>query len=484
MQSLYDVIVIGSGAVGSSVARELTRYKLRVCVLEKNQDVARGITGRCTGMLHAGFLWPKGSLKAELVMEGNAGMDQLAAELKFPFKRCGKLIIGNEPDEYERTLIVKAQGEASGVEGLVMLNKEELHEMEPHVYGEFAMLSSRSGLFSPYGYNVALAENAVSNGAEYHFNSEVLSIDRTPEGYHAVNTKTGTYISRWVVNAAGLGSEKVAHMMGFTQYKLRYVKAQYILLDKKSGERLKRPAYPAPDKDFEYDVHATPTLDGNVLIGPTNDEPVETVDFDSTQKRLDVLMAKGGMLYDGYRDDYQIRNYCGMFPQAVDPETGEDLTFQIDIAPEEHVVNLVGITSPGLTSSYPIARRVIRMIKGVEELEENPNFNPYREPILKAKDLDVEARAKLIEENPDYGEIICRCEEISKAEILQAIHNPLGTCSIASIKYRCRATMGRCQGGYCQTRIAELIRQETGMEMEDIRLDGPESYMFTGKVRE
>lgn len=484
MQIVYDVAIIGSGAIGSSISRELSRYKLKIAVIEKNNDIARGITGRCTGMLHAGFLWPTGSLKQELVMEGNSGMDKLASELHFPFKRTGKLIVGNTPEEYERTLIVKAQGEASGVKGLEMLNKEQLHAVDPHVIGEFAMISRNSGLFSPYGYNLALAENAKSNGVDFFFNSEVTSIERNQTEYYTIKTKAGTFFARWIVNAAGYGSVDIARMLGFRNYKLRYTKAQYILLDKKAGACLRMPTYPAPDEDFEYDIHATPTLDGNVLIGPTFKEPVDTVDFDTTKEWLDELRRKGGLLFDGYRDDLQIRNYCGMFPQAVDPITGEDLTFQIDISPDRRVVNLVGITSPGLTSSYPIARRVSGMIGDCEKLIENPDFNPYYQPIIRACDLSIEEREKLIKENPDYGEIVCRCEQVSKAEILQAIHNPLGTCSIASVKYRCRATMGRCQGGYCQSRIAELIQKETGIDVKKVRFDGPDSYMFTGKVRE
>ena len=483
MKVLYDVLVIGAGAVGSAITRELTRYNLKVGVLEKNQDVARGVTGRCTGMLHAGFLWPKGSLKAKFVIEGNAGMDRLAAELKFPFKRTGKLIVGNTQDQYERTLIVKKQGEESGIQGLEMLNKEQLRQMDPHVKGEFAMLSRRSGLFSPYGYNIALAENAKINGADFFFNSEMLKAERTTEGYYRIATRSGTYLTRWVINAAGLGSDKVAHILGFPNYKLRYVKGQYILLDKKAGENLRMPTYPAPDENFDYDIHATPSLEGNVLIGPTNDEPVEEVDFDTTQKRQDILRAKGGMLFDGFLPDYPIRNYAAVFPQAIDPETGEDLTFQIDIEPDKHVINLVGITSPGLTSSYPIARHVVGLLSECVKLEKNPEFNPYREPIVRTCQLDEESRQRLIEQDPDFGEIICRCEEISKGEILQAIHNPLGVCSITSIKYRCRATMGRCQGGYCETRIMELLRQELGLSEEDICLDGPDSYMFTGRVR-
>jgi glycerol-3-phosphate dehydrogenase len=231
------------------------------------------------------------------------------------------------------------------------------------------------------------------------------------------------------------------------------------------------------------DIHVTPTIDGNVLIGPTCTEVVDSPEFNTTGAGLTERLEKGGILFEGMRPDWQIRNFCGIFPKPVD-SSGNELDFQIESRPElPGLINLVGITSPGFTGAYPIALYIAAMIGEHEELIPNPGFNPLRRGIVSFADKNDEERARLIEQDPNYGEIVCRCECITRAEILQALKNPLGICSVNGIKYRTRASMGRCQGGYCETRITSILRQEPGISETDIRLNGPSSYLFTGKVR-
>lgn len=484
MRRRYDVLIIGAGVVGSAIARELTRYRLDICVLEKNADVCCGVSGRNTGLLHAGFLYPKGSLKTRFTLEGNRGFDQLAKELDIPFKRTGKLTVGHTPQEYDRLLSLKARGEENGVTGLEMIDKAQLRQIDPHVKGEFALYSKTSGLLNPYLYTIALAENAKQNGGEFIFDCEVLSAGQASGGDHCLNTTKGEFCGRWVINAAGLHSAAVAAMLKVPDFQLKWIKGEYILLDKKAGAHLSLPVYPAPDENDVYDIHITPTLDGNVLIGPTCDEVVEEADFDTSRAGLDQLLQKGGLLFDGMRPGWQIRNFSGIFSRPVDPKTGAELDFQIDYRDTvPRVIQVVGITSPGLTCSYPIARYVAGIFLRQETPGINRDFHPIRKGITPFAEQDDETRSRLVALDPDYGEIVCRCEQITRGEILKAIHNPLGVCSVNGIKYRTRASMGRCQGGYCETRITEMIRKETGAAVTDVRLDGPESYMFTGKVR-
>lgn len=210
-----------------------------------------------------------------------------------------------------------------------------------------------------------------------------------------------------------------------------WIKGEYILLDKKAGMHLSLPVYPSPDEHDVYDIHVTPTLDGNVLIGPTCDEVVDSIDFDTSRAGLDQLLEKGGMLFDGMQPGWQIRNFAGIFPRPVDPETEDELDFQIDCRSDApNIINIVGITSPGLTCSYPIVRYVAAMMAEHEDLAPNLDFNPRREGIICFSEQDDETRSQLVEQNPDYGEIVCRCEQITRAEILQAIRNPLGICSV------------------------------------------------------
>lgn len=478
----FDVLVIGGGVVGSAIARELTRYKLKVGVLEKNLDVCCETSGRNSAVVHGGFAYDTGSLKAKLCVEGNQGMQQLAEELGFAFKRCGKVLVGKTEEDFETLKRTIKQGAANGATKLRLLNKEELHEVCPTAVGEFAMFSENSGILDPFNYTIGLAENAVENGAKYFFDTEVTAIDRDEKGYHITTTK-GVFDTRWVVNSAGLGCGKISDMLGITGYHVVGSKGDYIILDRKTGELLPMPIYPVPSNTY-MGIHVTNTTDGNVIVGPNAEATYEFDFYGVPQKNMDYLAESASEIWPYIRKPDYIRNYSGILPKWVD-ENGKIQDFKIEIRPEiaPNAVNLVGIESPGLTAAVPIGRMVCRMIGEYEELIPNENFNPVRQGIIRFDDQDEETQAKLIAENPDYGEVICRCEKVTKAEILQAIHNPLGVHTMTGIKYRTRSMMGRCQGGYCQMRIAKMIEDELKVKETDIRYQRQNGWVFTGKVR-
>lgn len=483
MQNNYDVIIIGAGVVGSSVARELSRYKVRVGVLEKEADVCCGNSSRNTGLLHAGF-YPAGSLKAKFTVEGNQAFDAIARELDIPFKRTGKLIVGFTEEERERLIALKRLGEENGVPGLKMIDREGIDKINPNVGGNFALYSETTGITCPYLYTIALAENAKINGVDYYFESEVTGVERKADGRFSIITPKGKFSAKWIINSAGLYSTKVAEMLGSPGHKLRLVRGEYIILDKKAKDYVNIPVYPCPDERGIFDIHITPTVDGNALIGPTCDEVIEHPDFDTTRTGLSALVNYGSKLFKQMRSDWYIRNFAGIFPRLIDPQTGLEKDFVIEYKKERpNIINLLGMNSPGLTCAYPIARRVASIVAEEEVLQKNDQFNPFRKSIVHFAELSDEVRQELIRENPDYGEIVCRCEYVTKAEILQALHNPLGVSSLNSIKYRTRATMGRCQGGYCEMRISSILQEDGGLKKTDIRLDNGLSYMFTGEVR-
>lgn len=478
----FDVLVIGGGVVGSAIARELTRYKLKIGVLEKNLDVCCETSGRNSAVVHGGFAYDTGSLKAKLCVEGNQGMQQLAEELGFAFKRCGKVLVGKTEEDFETLKRTIKQGAANGATKLRLLNKEELHEVCPTAVGEFAMFSENSGILDPFNYTIGLAENAAENGAKYFFDTEVTAIDRDEKGYHITTTK-GVFDTRWVVNSAGLGCGKISDMLGITGYHVVGSKGDYIILDRKTGELLPMPIYPVPSNTY-MGIHVTNTTDGNVIVGPNAEATYEFDFYGVPQKNMDYLAESASEIWPYIRKPDYIRNYSGILPKWVD-ENGKIQDFKIEIRPEiaPNAVNLVGIESPGLTAAVPIGRMVCRMIGEYEELIPNENFNPVRQGIIRFDDQDEEPQAKLIAENPDYGEVICRCEKVTKAEILQAIHNPLGVHTMTGIKYRTRSMMGRCQGGYCQMRIAKMIEDELKVKETDIRYQRQNGWVFTGKVR-
>ncbi len=481
----YDVIIIGGGVVGSAIARELTRYRLSVAVLEKGSDVCTQTSGRNTGMLHAGFLYKTGSLKAQCAVEGNAEFDRVAKELDVPFKRTGKLIVGFTEEHRQRLLHFIQRGRDNGVPGMELIDRARMDEIDPSAGGNFAIYCPTSGILDPFQYTIALAENAVKNGAKYHLYTEVTGAGRLPDGRHLLHTAgKGDFACRWVVNSAGLHSAEVSAMLGIPGYVLQPVKGEYIVLDKKAGQFAKIPVYPAPTPKNTFDTHATPTIDGNVLVGPNSVNEEDGEDHSVTQAGIDDLVESGSRMFRHLKREYFIRTFAGARPKRIDPATGEIQDFLLELRPEvPGVINLVGIESPGVTSALPLARRVAAMLAEREPLTPNPDFDPTRKGIVRFSEQDPETKAALIAQDADYGEIVCRCETVTRAEIRQAIHNPLGVCTVNGVKVRTRASMGRCQGGYCETRITAMIREELAKAVPEVELGAPGSRMFTGTVK-
>lgn len=484
MDTRYDVIIIGGGVVGSAIARELARYQLHIAVLEKNLDVCFETSGRNSAVLHGGFAYDPGTFKARFCVEGNAEFDQVAKELDVPFKRTGKVLVGNTPADMESLKKTMETGAINGARQLQIIDDAKLHELVPAVIGKFALWSPTSGIMDPFLYTVALAENAAHNGVDYHFDAEVTGIRRVGDVYHLETSKQGEFTAKWVVNSAGLGCGKISEMLGLTGFKVIGSKGDYIILDKKVGPLLPMPVYPVPSNTY-MGIHVTPTVDGNVTVGPN----AEQVSLDGEpyygvpQRNMDFLAESANTLWPCIRKEDQIRNYCGILPKWVD-DNGVIQDWKIELddrAP--NTVNLVGIESPALTAALPIARYVVSLIESKMPLTKKADFDPVHKGIKRFASCTNEERAALIAENPDYGELICRCEEVTKAELLQAIHNPLGCHTMVSVKLRTRAMMGRCQGGYCQMRLAEFIQKETGCAPEEILYNRTGSQVFTGRVR-
>lgn len=484
MSKNYDVIIIGSGVIGSSVARELSRYKLKIAVLEKMPDVCCGTSARNSGVLHAGFNNKPGSKMARFCVEGNAGFDKVAAELDVPFKRTGKLIVGFTKEDREKLEQLKEQGDKNGTPDLKIVDRAFIKSKLPYVEGEFAMWSGRTAILNPFEYTIALAENACMNGTEFFFEHEVTDIsdDGTLYTITAGNEK---FTSKYIINCAGLYSDKIARMLGTDEYTIYPCKGEYYIFDKNLGAKLPIPAYPVPNiKTGGLGIHLTPSVEGNVFVGPSNEYIDDIDDYAAEKDVLDMLIKDGSKIFPYLTKDMFIRNFTGIRPKLVSKSEGGYHDFVIERRDETpRAINLVGIESPGLTSAQPIAKEVVRLLGEVCELKKSEYFNPIRKGIVTFRDKTPEEQAKLIKENPDYGEIVCRCETITKAEVLAAINNPLGVHTVTGVKYRCRTMMGRCQGGYCQMRVTDIIQHETGCRPEEVIYNKKGAYIFTGRVR-
>lgn len=490
MDYRYDVIIIGSGVIGSAIAREMARFDLKIAVLEKELDVCSETSGRNSGVLHSGYNAEPGSLMAKYCVEGCLGFDKVAKELNIPFKRTGKIVVGFSEEDKAKLIKMKEQGDKNGVPGLEIIGKERIKELAPNIEGEFALYCPTTGILDPFIYTIALAENAHRNGVDFYFDNEVTAINRIDKGSidtnYEVRTTKATYTTQWVINSAGLNSDKIARMLGIEDYTIHPCRGEYFVLDKKAGEYLKIPAYPVPDpKVGGMGIHITPTIDGNILIGPSSEYIEERDDYSSTQETMDLLIKDGGRIFPYLKREFFIRNFSGIRPKLTTKSRGGYADFVIEEREEApRAIHLIGMESPGLTSALPIARRVVEIMRQKEKLQEKTDFDPFRKGILCFREQTLEKKKELIEQNPNYGEVICRCETVTKAEILEAIHNPLQVETVIGVKYRTRAMMGRCQGGYCQTRIAELITEEKNKKVEEVLYARGNGNMFIGKVRD
>ena len=484
MLNSKPVIIIGAGAVGCAIARELSKFQIHTLVLEKECDVAYGTSGRMSGVVHAGFNNKTGTLMAKLCVEGNREFESICSELDIPYKKTGKVLVAFDDEDMNSLEGIIARGKANGCEGLRLLNSEEIRELVPGIGGIGGMLSPNTAIFDPFEYCIAHAENAIENGVEFSFNSEVIEI-RKEKDIFLVTTKDNEFSARYIVNSAGIYCDKISSMLGVTDYKIYPCRGQYFILDKVADELLNIPAYPVPKPgNGGLGVHLTPTIDGNIIIGPSAEYLEESDDYSTTPEVMDKLYREAKALLPSIEKRYIIGNYCGIRPKQAPPEEGGFRDFIIkedDKCPG--LINLIGIESPGFTASAPIARIVRDIIGEHIKLAEKTNYNPYRKGHVRFRNLSEEEQLRLIEEDPEYGEIICRCQNVTKREIRDAIENMFGAKAISSIKYRAWATTGRCNGGYCLSKIVDILINDYHMSPEEISYRGLGSEMFSGEVK-
>lgn len=485
-----DIVIIGAGGVGCAVARELSRCKLNITVLEKECDIAGGISGRNSAVVHAGFNNAPGSLMAKLCVEGNRGFESLCKELDIPYRKTGKLLVAFDENDLEILRGMIAQGEANGCQGLRLVSAEELAALALGVAGIGGMYSPETAIFDPFTYCIALAENALANGVEFRFQSAVTEIQREDSGFVVTTVGGDVYACRYLINCAGLYGGQISKLAGGPAYEIYPCRGEYFILDKIADDLLPLPIYPAPRKGIGgLGVHLTPTSASNIIIGPSAEYISQLDDLSCTRPVMDQLFAEAKALLPAIERKHIIGSYAGIRPKLAPPEEGGYRDFIVqEEASCPGLINLIGIESPGLTASVPMARMVREILaKGMAAkgtpLEEKEDFVATRKGPVRFRDCTEDEQAKLIAENPEYGEIFCRCQKVTKAEIRAAIENPFDAKSISAIKYRAWATTGRCNGGYCLTRIVDMLIHEYGLKPEEITYRSAGSEMFAGEVK-
>ena len=483
MDRLYDYLIVGGGVVGCCIARELSRYDVKVLLLEKECDVAMGTSGRNSAVVHAGFYIPQDTLKAEFNIKGHEMIPSLCGEVGAEYIQTGKLVVAKNRDEIPYLEKLMAQGEANGTQGLKIIGRDEIKKIQPNIEAVKALYSPTSGILDPFQLTIGLAENALMNGAKIRLNTEVTGIN-SGEGSFRVEAGNEVYKTRVLINSAGLYADRVSAMAGVDGYRIYPCRGEYHILDKRVGDLLNTLVYPVPPKNSGgLGVHLTPTVDGNIMLGPSADYIKEVCEVCNTPDVMNQLYAEASeMLPSISRGDF-IRSFSGIRPKLVPEGSGEAGDF---VVKEEYegFINLVGIESPGLTAAPAIAKRVMDIIGGREDLKPSKDFNPLRKGPVRFSSLTDEEKAALIDADPGYGEIICRCETVTRREVIDALNNPLGARSMNSVKVRCRASMGRCQGGFCWPKIVELMDEEYHPSAGDINLACSGSGMFVGRTKD
>jgi glycerol-3-phosphate dehydrogenase len=481
---VYDVAVIGGGVVGCAVLRELSRYELKLLLLEKASDLAEGISKGNSGVIHAGFNVPTRSLKARTNVAGLKLVYELAETLGVPHRKTGKLVVALADEDRRRLEELKSQGDRSGVAGLEIVDEAAIRRLEPLARARWALYSSHTGIISPYEFTIALAECAAQNGAEVRLEAGVEAV-AFEGGLFRLSTPQGTFAARRVVNSAGLFADEVARLAGIDAYRVFPCRGEYLITDKDCGLRLGMPVYPVPPRDDPgLGIHVTPTLEGNIILGPSAEPIEDKFDAASTRPVMARLKAEAGRLMPGLDRVSYIHSYTGIRPKLVDPRGGDTFAdFVVEESPRRPGwVNLVGIESPGLTAAPALAEMVVAMLGVRLDLRLKPEFNPERPVRRRFAALDDDKRSRRVAGNADWGEMVCRCEHVTRAEVVEALRNPFGARTLDAVKRRTRCGMGRCQGGFCTPRLVEILQDE-GVPVEKISKRGSDSRLFTGRIK-
>lgn len=483
---MYDVAIIGAGVIGSAIARDLSKYNVKACVLERDEDVCCGTSKANSAIVHAGFDAKPGTLKAKLNVKGNEMMEQLSKDLDFPFTRNGSLIVCTKDQDRSGLDKLMEKGIANGVPGLRIVEREELIQMEPNLADDVtcALLAPTGGIVCPFHLTMALAENAADNGVEFRLNTEVTDIQKKDNGYmlSLVKHTTGqpdineTLEATTVVNAAGVYADVFHNMVSEDKLNIVPRKGEYMLLDKTAGNHVSHTIFQLPSA-MGKGVLVTPTVHGNLLVGPTATDIDNKEGLNTTAEGLDYLAKTASLSVK----DVPLRQVITSFAGLRAHEAKDDFIIEEAV---DGFFDAAGIESPGLSSAPAIGEMVAEMVAKKLELEENVDFVGTRKGILRPETLTMEERNALIKEQPAYGNIICRCEMITEGEILDAIHRTLGARSLDGVKRRTRAGMGRCQAGFCSPRTMEILEREVPMSMFEITKNGGKSTFVVGLNKE
>lgn len=456
----YDVCVIGAGVVGMNIARELSRYRLKTCVLEKEEDVGRGCSKANSGIVHGGYSDEPGTIKSELCFAGNQMYEQLEHDLNFGYRRTGSLVLAFHANELPKLRELLDWGIRNGVKGLRIIDSKELLTLEPHLNPDViaALLCENAGVASPYEFTIALAENAIENGVELRLNEEVQAISKSGEMF-AVTTTRGILNACHIINSAGAYSDQISALMGINEYRITPRRGQYVILDKDQNYLVRSVIFQVPT-NLGKGILVTTTYHGNLMIGPNAEDIGDKTDVGTDAKTLELITQLARRSVPGFDMRKALTSFAGNRPVSNQKD------WIIAESRVKNFINLIGIDSPGLTSAPAIALKVIGILRNSGlQMETNTAFEPTRRPIISKK---TESFHGDVNATDPALHLLCRCEKVTEAEILDCLRRGIPVQSLDAVKFRTRAGMGRCQGAFCGPRVRELLAKELNIPPSQI----------------
>lgn len=476
----YDVAIIGAGVIGAMTARELAKYELKTVLVEATNDVAMGASKANSGIVHGGFDAKPGSLKARFNVKGCEMMPQVCRDLSVPYKNNGSLVVAFSEEEMETVKELYDRGITNGVPALSILDKAQLKALEPNLSDDVfgALLSESAGIVCPYELTIASTENAVSNGVEFvrNFKVEGISFDN---GVFTLTSADGDTIeTKYVINAAGAHSDEISRLIGDETVELIMRRGEYFILDKAVGNLVSRTIFQCPTK-MGKGILVSPTVDGNLLIGPTAEDVDVKDDTSTTSEGLKTIKTFSVKSCPTVSARNAITSFTGL---RAHPVNNDFIIGPSKINPQ--FIQAAGIESPGLTSAPAVAEYIAEiLVNAIGNVPENKNFNGIRKDVFRFRHATDEEKSAAIAENPAYGRIICRCESITEGEIIDAIKAPAGARDVDGVKRRTRAGMGRCQGGFCGSKVVEILARELGCSINDITKFGKGSNILFERTK-
>ncbi|MEW9122000.1 MAG: NAD(P)/FAD-dependent oxidoreductase [Thermotaleaceae bacterium] len=476
---MYDVAIIGAGIIGTCIARELSKFNVKAVLIEKDTDVANGTTKANSAIVHAGYDAKPGTLKAKFNVAGNAMFDQICKELEVPFKRIGSFVVAFNESEMKTLEELYQRGLQNGVPDMEILSKEQVLAVEPNLSDKLvgALHAKTGGIVGPWELAIAAAENAADNGLEIRLESKVTNIEKLSHGYR-IFMEDQQLDARYVINCAGLYADEIHNMVALPAFKILPRRGQYNIFDKGVGNFINKVVFPCPN-EFGKGVLIAPTVHGNLLVGPDAEDLEDKEDLGTTLEGLSFIREHSAKSAEKVPFYAAITAFAGL---RARPSTGDFIIEEIETA--KGFIDVAGIESPGLTAAPAIGSHVVELLNTIAGgLQKKEDFNPRRKKVVHFMDLSKEEKAALIEKDPRYGRIICRCENITEGEIVDVIKRNAGARTLDGVKRRARPGSGRCQGGFCGPRVMEILAKEMEVDITEVVKDSSKSYILTGPTK-